>query len=113
MDIEVISFIDGISSNLNVVEELRIYNKGIRKNKYYKINNENIKIRTPNEIIESTLTNMNIEIYLNCTINNDGTYELSSKQAITNNQLSINTKRLYAKVPLQKYSIIGIQFDVS
>ena len=44
MDIEVISFIDGISSNLNVVEELRIYNKGIRKNKYYKINNENIKI---------------------------------------------------------------------
>ena len=36
MDIEVISFIDGISSNLNVVEELRIYNKGIRKNKYYK-----------------------------------------------------------------------------
>ena len=26
---------------------------------------------------------------------------------------SINTKRLYAEVPLQKYSIIGIQFDVS
>lgn len=44
MNIEVISLIDGISSNLNVVEELRIYNKGIRKNKYYKINNENIKI---------------------------------------------------------------------
>ena len=37
----------------------------------------------------------------------------NEKQAITNNQLSINTKRLYAKVPLQKYSIIGIQFDVS
>ena len=85
----------------------------INTNEYINYINENIKIRTPNEIIESTLTNMNIEIYLNCMINNDGTYELSSKQAITNNQLSINTKRLYAKVPLQKYSIIGIQFDVS
>ena len=46
------------------------------------------------------------------SINNDGTYELSSKQAITNNQLSINTKRLYAKVPLQNHFIIGIQFDI-
>ena len=44
MDIEVISLIEGISNNLNRVEESIVYNKQIRNNKYYRIGDKNIQI---------------------------------------------------------------------
>lgn len=44
MDIEVISLMEGISNNLNRVEESIVYNKQIRNNKYYRIGDKNIQI---------------------------------------------------------------------
>lgn len=44
MDIEVISLIEGISNNLNGVEESIVYNKQIRNNKYYRIGGKSIQI---------------------------------------------------------------------
>ena len=87
----------------------------INSDDYINYINDAIKVRTPNEIIETSITNENIEIYLNCIIKEDGTYEFSSKQTINkndNNLLSVNTKKIYAKVPLQGKAIIGIQFNI-
>ena len=44
MDIEVISLMEGISNNLNRVQESIVYNKQIRNNKYYRIGDKNIQI---------------------------------------------------------------------
>lgn len=44
MDIEVISLMEGISNNLNRVEESIVYNKQIRNNKYYRIGDKYIQI---------------------------------------------------------------------
>lgn len=76
-----------------------------------------IEIKTPNAVRESTILNENIELYLNCEINDKGEVELSSPQEVSTSQsinpIGINIKKIYAKVPLKDESIIGIAFNTT
>ena len=77
-----------------------------------------MQVKTPNSKIDTTITAEGIEIYLNCTYDNaTNKYILSSKQEPSTDDdtkvISINTKTLYAKVPLNNKAIIGNVFNIS
>lgn len=108
------------------LKHIYLYNANFLSNSYAiaEINNDEyinyifdqIRIKTPNDLIESSITNEKIKIYLNCNKKEDGTYELTSEQNISTDNVSkplaLNTKKLYAMVPIKDKSIIGIEFNI-
>lgn len=119
MDIEVISLIDGIGNNLNGVEDHRIYDKGIRKNKYYKINSENIKISVRQEkellkykskakrtvVLIKEINETNEEILLNYISNN-------AAVVITENYICKNKSLKYVNILRDIENSLSLDFEV-
>lgn len=79
---------------------------------------DEIVIKTPNGDIETTISKEGIELYLNKTIDSS-----TGKPIFINKQepskpgdtkpISMNVKKIYAKIPLTNKSIVGITFAIS
>lgn len=119
---------DGIKKTIAGIKHIYFYNAKfisnayavavIESDKYIDSIQDNISIKTPNQTIDSTISNENIELYLNHTINpTTGEHVFSSKQEISyigsTNPISFNVKKIYAKIPIKEQSLIGITFKIS
>lgn len=79
---------------------------------------DEVLIKTPNGTEEISASKEGITFYLSCTKDiNTGEAILSSLQEPSTNDLikpiSINTKKIYAKIPLKNKSIVGYTFKVN
>lgn len=79
---------------------------------------DEIKIKTPNGVIDTTITKEGIQLFLNrSTDQSTGKPIFSSIQEPSKpgdtKPISINTKKIYAKIPLRNRSLVGITFAIS
>lgn len=90
----------------------------IKSSDYIDTIENNILIKTPNKLIETTIENEDIKLYLGYKVDEEtGEMELTNEQLPTTSQdtrpISINVNKIYAKVPLSDKSVIGINFKTT
>lgn len=89
----------------------------IEANSYIDTVYNNLEIITTNGVIETTIENENIELYLRKTVDviTGETILDSSQEPSTDTEIrpiTINTKKIYAKIPLRNKSILGYRFKI-
>lgn len=89
----------------------------IESNNYIDAIYDSVVIKTPNENLETTAANENIQFYLNMSTNSNGEVVLSSLQKASKigdvRPISSNVKTIYAKIPIKNMSIIGMTFSIT
>lgn len=88
--------------------------KIIRENYIDTIDDEILLVEY-NKITKSSITNENIELFLNCNTDDEQNILLTNKIEPSQNQsikpIPINVKCVYAKIPLTNKGLIGVCFD--
>ena len=120
--------VNGIKKSLIGLKHIYFYNAKfetesfaiaeIESTEYINTIQDEIKIKTPNGVINTTITNEGIQLFLNRgTDHSTGKPIFSSIQEPSKpgdtKPISVNVKKIYAKIPLHNRSLMGITFAIS